>query len=145
LVFSCGRTVTADLSPATDEAPLAIICGGGSLPLAVADAATRRGRRVVLFLVCGFGDHLDATGYRHHVIALGQIKRFRRLAAKEGCRDVVLIGVVVRPALRQIRLDWETVRALPRIIAMFRGGDDHLLSALARFFEQYGFKLLGAH
>ena len=39
-----------------DNSPLAIICGGGSLPFAVAEAAIRRGRRVVLFALRGFAD-----------------------------------------------------------------------------------------
>jgi DUF1009 family protein len=37
------------------------------------------------------------------------------------------------------------MRELPRIIAMFRGGDDHLLSAIGRILEDNGFRLLGAH
>ena len=56
-----------------------------------------------------------------------------------------MIGTVLRPALRQIRFDWETLRELPAIIRMFRGGDNHLLTALARLFEERGFRLMGAH
>jgi DUF1009 family protein len=41
---------------AAAESPLAIICGGGSLPFAVADAVIRRGRRVVLFGIRGVAD-----------------------------------------------------------------------------------------
>jgi DUF1009 family protein len=39
-----------------DDGPLAIICGGGSLPFAVADAVGKRGRRVVLFAIVGCAD-----------------------------------------------------------------------------------------
>ena len=135
----------SDRPRAAKETPLAIICGGGSLPLAVADAVTRRGRRVVMFPVRGFADPRDFADYPCHLIATGQFGRFRRLAVQEGCRDVVFIGVVLRPALRQIRLDWDTIRQLPRVFAMFRGGDNHLLSSLARIVEDLGFKLHGAH
>ena len=34
---------------ATQEGPVALICGGGSLPLAVADFVAARGRKVLLF------------------------------------------------------------------------------------------------
>ena len=34
---------------------------------------------------------------------------------------------------------------LPGILAAFRGGDDHLLTGIARLFERHGFRLLGAH
>jgi len=131
--------------PKDAEHPLAIICGGGVVPAAVAAAARRAGRSVVLFPIRGSADPAIVHGYPHHWVALGQFGRFRRLAAAEGCRDVVLIGGLVRPALRQIRLDWSTLRVLPQIIRAFRGGDDHLLSGVARIFEAHGFSLIGAH
>jgi DUF1009 family protein len=83
--------------------------------------------------------------YRHHWIALGQLGRLFRLARAAHCRDLVLIGTLLRPAISQIRLDWTTVRLLPRIVAAFRGGDDKLLSGVAQIFEDYGFRLVGAH
>jgi hypothetical protein len=52
---------------------------------------------------------------------------------------------MVRPALRDMRLDWTTLRMLPQLYRLFRGGDDHLLSGVARLFEQQGLRLLGPH
>ena len=34
---------------------------------------------------------------------------------------------------------------LPRIMAAYRGGDNHLLSGVSRIVEDHGFRLLGAH
>jgi DUF1009 family protein len=127
------------------EGPLGIICGGGGLPFAVAEAAKRRGRSVLLFAISGFADPRRIADYRHHWIGLGQYGRFRRLCQKEGCREFVLIGSLVRPALGQIRLDWGTLMILPRIISAFRGGDDHLLSGLVRIMERDSFRVIGAH
>jgi len=129
---------------ATDD-PLAIICGGGSLPFAVADAVARRGRRAVLFPIRGFGDPAAVERYPHHWIALGQFGRMCRLASAERCRDVVFIGNLIRPSLREIRLDWQTIRLMPRVARLYRGGDDRLLSGIGRIFEEHGFRLLGAH
>ena len=130
---------------AADGGPLAIICGGGSLPFAVADAVRKRGRRVVLFAIHGWADAKRLEAYPHHRAALGQFGAFCRLARREGCRDVVFIGSMVRPAIRQIRPDFKTLRLLPRIFGIFRGGDDHLLKGVAAIFEEHGFRLLGAH
>ena len=131
--------------PDVGEGPLAIICGGGTLPFAVADAVIRRGRSVVLFPVRGWVDPQAVARYPHHFIEMFRYGRFHRQATAAGCRDVVLIGTVLRPALRQIRFDWEALRELPTIIRMFRGGDNHLLSILARLFEERGFRFVGAH
>ena len=128
------------------ETPLGIICGGGSLPLAVADAVSGSGRKVVLFPLIGWADPECVERYPHHWIHIGQFGRFCRLA-----RD----GRLPRPrfhrhagaavAVDNCRLDWATVRLLPRIVRAFRGGDDHLLSGIGGLFEDHGFRLLGAH
>ena len=132
-------------SSAEGEGALAIICGAGSLPFAVADAARGRGRRVVLFPLRGWADANRLESYPHHWVRFGGLGRFCRIAAREGCRDVVFIGSVVRPALWQIWPDPAALRVLPRIIRMFRGGDDHLMSSLMKIFEDCGFRPVGAH
>ena len=126
------------------ETGLAIICGGGSLPFALADAAVRRGRRVVLFALRGFADPQRVAAYPHHWSWMGQFGRFIRIAAAEGCRDVVFIGAVVRPSLWHIRPDFRVLRLMPQLVRIFRGGDDHLQSGIGRLFEEQGFRLLGA-
>src|SRR5262249_47539162 len=135
----------AAATPTADDSPLAIICGAGSLPFAVADAVVRRGRRVLLFAIRGWADPQRVAGYPHHWAALGQFGWFCRVARREGCRDVVFIGSLARPAIWKIRPDLKTLRLVPRIFGMFRGGDDHLLSGVAQIFEEHGFRLIGAH
>jgi UDP-2,3-diacylglucosamine hydrolase len=130
---------------APDNGPLAMVCCGGSIPFAVADTVQRQGRRVVLFACRGWADPTEVARYPHHWIAIAQLGRFSRLARQEGCRDVVFIGTLVRPSLTQLRLDWGTVRAMPSIVRAYRGGDDHLLSGVARIFEGLGFHVVGAH
>jgi UDP-2,3-diacylglucosamine hydrolase len=130
---------------AADNGPLAMVCCGGSIPFAIADIVQRQGRRVVLFACRGWADPVEVARYRHHWVAIAQLGRFARLARQEGCRDVVFIGTLVRPSLTQLRLDWGTVRAMPSIVRAYRGGDDHLLSGVARIFEGLGFHVVGAH
>jgi DUF1009 family protein len=127
------------------DAPLALICGGGSLPLAVTDYAAARGRSVLLFPLHGAANPADYVGRPHHWLYLGQSGKFARIARAAGCRDLVFIGSLVRPALWQIRPDLKTLMIMPRIAAAFRGGDDHLLSSIGRLVEREGFRLLGAH
>ena len=128
-----------------DNGPLAVICGGGALPFAVADAVGKRGRRVVLFAIRGWADPQRVAAYPHHWASFGQFGWFCRVAQREGCRDVVLIGSVVRPAIWKIRPDFKTLRLLPRIVGLLRGGDNRLLKGVAAIFEEHGFRLVGAH
>ena len=107
-----------------DSGPLAIICGGGSFPFAVADAldpqgpargpvpAARLGR-------CRSGRTLSASLGAH----LGQFGCFVRIARKEGCRDVIFIGTLVRPGHPQLiafDLDDAAVAAADRPSVLWR-------------------------
>jgi DUF1009 family protein len=127
------------------DGPLAIICGGGALPFAVADAARRQGRQIVLFALRGWADPRRIEAYPHYWMRLGEFGRFRRVARQEGCREVVFIGSLVRPALWQLWPDLSTLLLMPRIIGMFRGGDNHLMSNVMKGFEEHGFRPIGAH
>src|SRR5262249_45018873 len=134
--------LNADAAAAGGE-PLAVICGGGSFPGAVAEAIKRRGRRPVMFPVRGWADPKVVERYAHHWVAIGQAGRFFRLARAEGCREAVFIGTLLRPAVTQLRPDWFMLRLMPRIAAAFRGGDDRLLSGVAALFEECGVRIVG--
>jgi DUF1009 family protein len=129
---------------ATGRDPLAIICGGGSFPGAVADAVARRGRIPVMFGIKGWADAAVIERYpRHHWIAIGQAGRFFRLAKAENCREALFIGTVLRPPITQLRLDWQTIKAMPGLVAAYRGGDDRLISGVARIAENGGLRVVG--
>jgi UDP-2,3-diacylglucosamine hydrolase len=131
--------------PAPTAAPLAIVCGSGSLPFAVADAAAQSGRRAVLVGLRGFADAERIARYPHHWVAVAQFGHLFRVLEREGCRELVFIGSLVRPTISQLRLDLVTLRLLPRIAQMFRGGDDHILQGVITIVEERGFRVVGAH
>ena len=123
--------------------PVGLIAGGGVLPFAVADSLLARGITPVFFALKGACDPVAVARYKHHWVPIGQLGRLKNLMRDEGCRDLVFIGTLVRPALSEIRLDWGTLRAMRHILSAFRGGDDHLLTGIGRIFEDDGFRLLG--
>lgn len=133
------------MSTAGQQSPLAIVCGSGSLPLAVADFVASRGRPVVLFPIYGAAEGTVVERFTHNWVHIGQWGKFVRFARAAGCRDVVIIGAMVRPSLWRLHLDLKGLTVLSRAIVAFRGGDNHLLSSMGKVLEQDGFRLLGAH
>src|ERR1700754_233125 len=125
------------------SATVGIVAGSGVLPFSVAELLQARGITPFLFGIRGFCDPAQIARFPHHWIALGQVGRLSRLIRTEGCRDVVFIGGLVRPALSDIRLDFGTLRAIPAIAAALRGGDDHLLSGISRIFARHGIRVVG--
>jgi DUF1009 family protein len=120
-----------------------VIAGGGVMPFAVADSLAARGIGAVIFALKGACDPAGVARFRHHWISVGQIGKATRLFRSEGCRDLIFIGSLGRPALSDIRLDWGTLRVIGSVMAAFRGGDDHLLSGIGRILEQDGFRMIG--
>jgi DUF1009 family protein len=123
--------------------PVGLIAAGGVMPFAVADSLAARGINPILFALKGACDPVAVARFRHHWISVGQFGRATRLFRAENCRDLVFIGTLVRPALSELRLDWGTLRVIGRLLAAFRGGDDHLLSGIGRLLEQDGFRMVG--
>jgi hypothetical protein len=138
------RSIVAMAAPAPEiDSPVGLIAGGGALPFAVADSLAARGVSSVLFALRGACDVQQVRRFRHHWISVGQLGRATTLFRAEGCRDLVFIGTLTRPALSEIRRDWATLRVVRQVWAAFRGGDDHLLSGIGRILEQDGFRMVG--
>ena len=125
------------------QRPVGLIAGGGVLPFALADSLLAHGRTPVLIGLKGFCDAERIANYRHHWFSVGQFGSIMKALRKEGCTDITFIGNLVRPALRELRFDWSVIRLLPRILKGLRGGDNHILLATARVFEDGGFRVLG--
>jgi DUF1009 family protein len=138
-----GTAATMTSAASGISSPVGVIAGGGVMPFAVADSLTARGIPPVLFALRGACDSVRVERFRHHWISVGQLGRATKLFRAEGCRDLIFIGTLMRPALSEIRLDWGTLRVLASVMTAFRGGDDHLLSGVGRILEQHGFRMLG--
>jgi len=71
---------------AETEGPLAMICGGGTLPLAVADSVAARGRKVLLFPLRGFASAADFAGREATWMHFGQLGTVARIARAQGAQ-----------------------------------------------------------
>jgi UDP-2,3-diacylglucosamine hydrolase len=137
--------MAAGMTSAASEvsSPIGVVAGGGAMPFAVAESLAARGITPVLFPLRGACDPVRVEKFRHRWISVGQLGRAMRLFREEGCRDLIFIGTLMRPALSEIRFDLKTLRRLGNVIRAFRGGDDHLLTGVGRILEQDGFRMVG--
>jgi DUF1009 family protein len=138
---NAARGMPAATATGAGAGPLGIVCGGGEFPVAVADAVARTGRPVVLIGFYGFASHAIER-FPHEWTHFGAFGRLVALMRKHKVRDIVAVGSVHRPHLRDFRLDWTTLRLLPRLARLYRGGDDHLLSGVAGIVNDYGFRMV---
>jgi hypothetical protein len=130
---------------ATSPRALGVLAGGGPLPGRVAAAASAAGRPVFIVGLEGFADRHVIARWPHVFHRMGAAGGILGALRKHGCQDLVLIGPVRRPSLRDLRPDAEGARMLARIGLAAFAGDDGLLSAVIRVLGEEGFSVLGAH
>lgn len=123
--------------------PLGIIAGRGSLPAFIADAATAGNVPVHIVAIQGEADP-EIERFPHTWIKWGEVGKVFSALDKNGCKDVVIIGGVARPHIKNVRIDFGAVKALPFLLSLRKGGDDRILSRIVRFFEQNGYRVHGA-
>ncbi|GBQ15643.1 LpxI family protein [Swaminathania salitolerans] len=130
---------------AVAPAPVGILAGGGPLPFQVAEAVRDAGGSV---FIVGFQDFVDTArldAWPHRIVRLAAAGEILSALREAGCREIVLIGPVRRPALRDLRPDAEGARLMARVGRALFSGDDGLLGALVRIFGEEGFVVRGAH
>ena len=123
---------------------LGILAGGGPLPGTVARAALAAGREVFVVAFQDFAESHVVAPFPHEVIRLAAAGQILAALRRHGCHELVLIGPVRRPSLRDLRPDAEGARILARIGRSLFGGDDGLLGALVRVLGEEGFVVRGA-
>ncbi|ENN93523.1 LpxI family protein [Bartonella bovis] len=125
---------------------VAIIAGSGVLPAVVAQALEEGGQKPFLVLLRGEADAALYNGYEHCELSIGELARlFKILKEAKICNVILAGGVKKRPTLLQLRPDWATLLALPKLFKALGGGDDALLKICIQVIEAHGFQVVGAH
>lgn len=122
---------------------LALIAGGGALPVSVAARCEAEGRPVFVIRLAGFADpHL--AHYPGVDAGMAEIGKILSAMKKAGCAAVCLAGTVSRPDFKTLKPDFKGATVLPGIIAAATKGDDALLRKILSVFEAEGFAVEGA-
>ncbi len=124
---------------------LGILAGGGPLPGEVAACAAAAGRAVFMIAFQDFAEPAVVAPWPHEYVRLAAAGRILGSLREHGCSELVLIGPVRRPSLRDLRPDAEGARILARIGRALFAGDDGLLAAVVRVLGEEGFAVRGAH
>jgi hypothetical protein len=113
------------------------------LPRVLAESAASRGLPLHIVAIRGEARE-EIERFPHTWVKWGEIGKMFRALDKNGCGDLVIIGGVDRPDFSNVRLDLGAIKTLPFILSLGKGGDDHVLSRVVRFFEGKGYRVHGA-
>lgn len=124
------------------DGKLAIIAGGGDLPRMLIESCRASGREIFVIALRGQADMAIGDNVPHAWLRLGAAGKALDILRREGVEEVVMAGRVARPSLSSLRPDWRTMRFLMRIGR--KGlGDDGILRAIVREFEEEGIRVIG--
>ena len=123
---------------------IGIIAGAGSLPLLLAEALRRQSIMPFIVTLKGAANPDDFKSYETMTGDLAKAGTIIKALKKRGIFDLVLIGGLARPNLRDIRPDMKTALFLMRV-GLRSIGDNGVLVALRQELERDGFTLHGAH
>ena len=122
---------------------LAILAGGGALPVRLAEACEREGAPFAVIRLAGYADEGTAR-FGGPECGIAEVGKCVRLMRQAGCDALVMAGVVARPDLSALAPDWRGVALLPRVVRAARRGDGAVLDVLVEAFEAEGFLVVGA-
>jgi len=123
--------------------PLGLIAGNGSFPRLVAQAAQRRGRRVVAVgLREETAPELEAQVDEFHWVSLGQLGRCLALLKQARVKEAIMAGQVKHRQIFSGALpDWKMLGLMTRLATK---STDSIIGAVAEVLAQEGITLLSS-
>jgi DUF1009 family protein len=116
---------------------LGILAGGGELPSRLVERCLAEGRS---FFIVGIAGHVEPDLPADAVLRIGAVGDVLRVLNQAKISDIVMTGRVSRPRLRELVPDLAAMRLLWRCLF---SGDDGLLRAVVRIFEEQGWRVAG--
>jgi len=65
-----------------------------------------------------------------------EISKIINLLKKKNCTEVILVGKVVRPSLKDFKFDYQVIKLLPKIIYNFKKGDSYALDLVIKVLKK---------
>ena len=122
---------------------LGIIAGGGPLPKYLAEHCQYNGREYFVIALVGNADEKVLHALPVKWVRLGAGGKIIQSLKEQNVQEIVMVGAVRRPSIMALFPDWRAIRLIFRIGRIMLGGDNSLLTAIAKEFEREGFKVIG--
>lgn len=119
---------------------LAIIAGNGIIPFYLIEECEKKGLKYSLILIDGHGKKLANKYKPDYVVSLSKMGRAIKFVKELGITDIIMVGGVNRPSLKNIIPDLWTAKFLTNIGSNV-SGDDSILSRLTKALEKEGFNI----
>lgn len=117
---------------------IGIIAGEGSLPKILINNFLLKKK---FFLVINLSKQKikKKNFFNFKITELSQIIKTLRL---NNCREIILAGKVTRPKLQDLKMDFNTLQIVPKIIKNLKKGDSYALDVVIDHFKKMGIRVV---
>jgi DUF1009 family protein len=113
------------------QVPIALLAGRGDLPRLLIDIFQNQKRPFIVLAFSGQTEEDLVKGVPHLWLHFGEAGKALNYLKENHIQEIVMAGAMSRPALSEIRPDWEGVKWLAKI-GVKSLGDDGLLKLVIR-------------
>lgn len=129
--------------PVLKQSPIALLGGRGDLPYTLINIFKSQNRPFVVLAFKGQSEEKLVREIPHIWLHIGEVGKALSFLKENHIEEIVMAGAVTRPALSEIRPDWEGIKWLAKI-GKEALGDDNLLKLVIKMIEELGYRVIGA-
>lgn len=119
---------------------IGIISGEGELPLSIGKSLIRKNYKVCFFNIKNFANPKKYKSYENIEIELNSFSKILKVLKEKNINKIIMAGKVLRPSVRDIKFDLNTISLIKEYFLESKG-DDQLLKIISNFFLKKGFAL----
>lgn len=125
-----------------NQVPIALFAGKGELPRTLIRTFQSQHRPFVVLAFKGQTEETLVHDIPHLWLHFGEVGKAMKYLKENQIQEVVMAGGITRPAMSEIRPDWEGVKWLAKIGSRALG-DDNLLKHVIKMVEEQGYQIVG--
>jgi DUF1009 family protein len=126
-----------------NQLKIGLIAGEGDLPENIITECLKSGREIFVISI-GNKTPASLTKVPHIILGIASVGKAIKTLRSENVQNIIFAGGLKRPKLAALRPDTGSVKLMAQISKAKLIGDNSLLSIIIKFFENAGFKVLGA-
>lgn len=130
------------MQPAHNHPPIALLAGRGDLPRLLIEVFQSQQRPFVVLAFKGQADEELVRNIPHLWLSFGEVGAALHYLRENKIQELVMAGAIARPAMSEIRPDWEGIKWLAKLGTKALG-DDNLLKLIIELIEERGFRIVG--
>jgi len=117
---------------------IGVISGEGSLPKVLIKNFSKK---KIKFIVINLGK-IRIIKKNFYNLNISQFSEILKILKDTNCKEVILAGKVIRPRIKDIKIDFKLIKMLPKIIGSLKKGDSHALDFVIKILNKNHIKVI---